>query len=179
MDEKIKARWILRLSAVLTFAVVSATGLYAEEEEIEKKFFVPPPPFSEGIFPCSQCHQGMPVDRRPRKLEQMHQDIVMKHMPGGWCFECHNPDNRDKLRLANGKSVSFSESYKLCGQCHGTTIRDWKAGLHGKRTGRWNGEKQYRLCVHCHWPHEPRFRQLKPEPPPVKPDDITYRTGGQ
>jgi hypothetical protein len=179
MDEKIKASWILRLLAGLAFAVVSATGAYAEEEEIEKKFFVPPPPFSEGIFPCSQCHQGMPVDRRPRKLEQMHQDIVMKHMPGGWCFECHSPDNRDKLRLANGRSVSFSESYKLCGQCHGTTLRDWKAGLHGKRTGSWNGEKQYRLCVHCHWPHEPRFKQLKPEPPPLKPDDITYRTGGQ
>jgi uncharacterized CHY-type Zn-finger protein len=114
----------------------------------------------------------MPVNRQPRKLEQMHQDIVLKHMPGGWCFDCHNPDNRDTLRLANGKRVSFEESYILCGQCHGTILREWKAGLHGKRTGMWNGEKQYRLCVHCHWPHEPRFKPIKPMLPPVRPSEI-------
>lgn len=144
----------------------------AAEQDIPKKFFVPPPPFTPGIFPCSQCHQGMPVNRKPRKLEQMHQDIVLKHMPDGWCFDCHNPDNRDKLRLANGKLVSFEESYYLCGQCHGTVFRDWKVGLHGKRTGMWNGEKQYLLCVHCHWPHEPVFKSIRPLPPPLKPSDI-------
>ncbi len=145
----------------------------AEEQDIPKKFFVPPPPFSPGIFPCSQCHQGMPVNKHPRKLE-MHQEIAsnLKHMPGGWCFDCHNPDNRDKLRLANGKLISFEESYILCGQCHGTILREWKAGLHGKRTGMWNGDKQYRLCVHCHWPHEPRFKPIKPFPPPVRPTEI-------
>jgi hypothetical protein len=115
----------------------------------------------------------MPANKRPRKLE-MHQEIAsaLKHMPGGWCFDCHNADNRDKLRLANGKLISFEESYTLCGQCHGTILREWKAGLHGKRTGMWNGEKQYRLCVHCHWPHEPRFKPIKPLPPPVRPTDI-------
>lgn len=104
----------------------------------------------------------------------MHQEVAgaFKHMPEGWCFDCHNPDNRDKLRMANGKLVSFEESYNLCGQCHGTILREWKAGLHGKRTGMWNGEKQYRLCVHCHSPHDPRFKQMKPLPPPVRPTDI-------
>jgi hypothetical protein len=142
------------------------------QEDIPKKFLVPPPPFSPGIFPCSQCHQGMPVNRTPRKLELMHQDIELKHMPGGWCFDCHNPTNRDTLRLANGNLVSFEESYNLCGQCHGTVLRDWKIGIHGKRTGMWNGEKQYLLCVNCHWPHAPRFKPLKPMPPPVPPSDI-------
>lgn len=144
----------------------------AVEQNIPKKFFVPPPPFSPGIYPCSQCHAGMPANAKPRKLEMMHQDIVLKHMPGGWCFNCHNPDNRDKLRLANGQLISFEESYLLCGQCHGTVFRDWKTGLHGKRTGMWNGEKQYLLCVHCHWPHEPTFRQLQPMPPPARPSNI-------
>ena len=154
---------------MLLGTVVSAPGA---EQEVPKKFLVPPPPFSEGIFPCSQCHAGMPANRTPRKLEGMHENIVLKHMPGGWCFDCHNPSNRDTLRLANGKLVRFEESYNLCGQCHGTILREWKAGLHGKRTGMWNGEKQYRLCVHCHWPHDPRFKPLKPLPPPVKPSDI-------
>ena len=75
-----------------------------------------------------------------------------------WCLDCHNPDDRDKLRLANGDLVSFEESYYLCGQCHGTIFRDWKAGIHGKRTGEWNGRKQYRLCVHCHNPHNPKIQ---------------------
>jgi hypothetical protein len=143
------------------------------EHEVHKKLLVSPPPFSEGIFPCSQCHKGMPVNRTPRKLD-MHQDIAtaLNHMPEGWCFDCHNPDNRDTLRLANGKIVKFSESYLLCGQCHGTILREWKAGLHGKRTGMWNGEKQYLLCVHCHWPHDPAFKPITPLPPPVKPSDI-------
>ena len=142
------------------------------EHEVQKKFLVPPPPFTPGIFPCSQCHQGMPANKTPRKLEAMHDNIFLKHMPGGWCFDCHNPDNRDRLRLANGKLIRFEESYNLCGQCHGTILREWKVGLHGKRTGMWNGEKQYLLCVHCHWPHDPEFKAITPLPPPVKPSDI-------
>jgi len=148
MKEKNKTGWPICIVIILTIAAISPIAL-AQELDIPKKYFVPPPPFTPGIFPCSQCHAGMPVNRQPRKLEQMHQDIVLKHMPGGWCFDCHNPDNRDTLRLANGKRVSFEESFVLCGQCHGTILREWKAGLHGKRTGMWNGEKQYRLCVHC------------------------------
>lgn len=155
---------------MLSLFVVSRAE--STEPEVEKKFLVTKPPFSEGIFPCSQCHAAMPANRTPRKLESMHQDIVLKHMPGGWCFDCHNPENRDKLRLANGRLVSFEESYTLCGQCHGTILREWRAGLHGKRTGMWNGEKQYYLCVHCHWPHDPPFSAIKPLPPPVTPYDI-------
>jgi hypothetical protein len=114
----------------------------------------------------------MPVNRKPRKLDQYHQEISLNHMPGGWCFDCHNPDNRDKLRLANGGTVPFEESYRLCGQCHGTVLRDWEVGLHGKRTGMWNGEKQYLLCAHCHWPHDPVFKPLAPMPAPVRPSAI-------
>lgn len=144
----------------------------AAPQVVQEEFSVAPPPLTEGIFPCSQCHQGMPVNRTPRKLEQFHQDIKLKHMPGGWCFDCHNPTNRDKFRLANGTLVGFEESYKVCGQCHGTVLRDWKLGIHGKRTGMWNAEKQYLLCVHCHYPHQPKFKPLEPMPPPVKPSDI-------
>jgi hypothetical protein len=114
----------------------------------------------------------MPVNRTQRKLEQFHLEIELKHMPGGWCFDCHNPDNRDTFRLANGALVGFDESYKVCGQCHGPVLRDWKLGIHGKRTGMWNGEKQYYLCVHCHYPHQPKFKPIEPMPPPVKPSDM-------
>jgi hypothetical protein len=170
MEEENKTAWFLCFIAVL-IVIFSSAPVRAEEPDIPGEYVVTPPPFSPGIFPCSQCHQGMPVNKTPRKLSY-HENIVLKHMPGGWCFDCHNPGNRDKLRLANGKLVTFEKSYNLCGQCHGTILREWKAGLHGKRTGMWNGEKQYYLCPSCHWPHDPRFKPIKPMPPPVRPADI-------
>ncbi len=137
-------------------------------------FFVPPPPFSEDIFPCSECHADMEADPNRRELEE-HTEIAesFNHAKQQrWCLDCHNPDDRDKLRLANGKLISFEESYSLCGQCHGTIFRDWKAGVHGKRTGEWNGKKMYRLCVHCHNPHQPRYKPIAPLPPPHHPSTI-------
>ena len=142
------------------------------------KYFVPPPPFSEDIFPCSECHEDMDVNPERRMLEDEHVEIseMFNHASEQrWCLDCHNPDNRDVLRLANGDLISFEESYFLCGQCHGTIFRDWKAGIHGKRTGEWNGKKQYRLCVHCHNPHSPKFKPIKPLPPPDNPLEIKYR----
>ncbi len=131
---------------------------------------VPPPPFSDGIFPCSNCHAGMPVDRNRRELSAMHTDIVLKHdETHRWCLDCHDADNRDVLHLASGERVPFEESYRVCGQCHGEKYRDWRAGVHGRRTGNWNGTKGYLLCAHCHNPHQPRFHALAPKPAPRRP----------
>jgi len=152
------------------------TGKYGISDT--PKYFVPPPPFSEGIYPCSDCHEDMEVNHLRRKLEDEHVEIseMFNHASDQrWCLDCHNADNRDVLRRANGDIISFEESYNLCGQCHGTIFRDWKAGIHGKRTGEWNGKKQYRLCVHCHNPHNPKFKPLKPMPPPDNPLEIKHR----
>ena len=157
---------------VLFAVLIIGVNLYAADDI--PGYFVPPPPFSEDIFPCSDCHADMEVNETRRELDA-HEDIVLKHAEGQrWCLDCHNPNDRDKLRLVSGQLISFEESYSLCGQCHGTIFRDWKAGVHGKRTGYWNGKKQYRLCVHCHNPHSPRFKPLEPLPPPVRPDDLKF-----
>jgi hypothetical protein len=146
-----------------------------EPQEIQ----LPPAPFSEGIFPCSGCHSDLPVNRKRRKLTEMHADIVLRHGPESrWCLDCHAAENRDTLHLASGEAIPFTESYLLCGQCHGEKLRDWKVGVHGKRTGNWNGRKQYLLCAHCHDPHSPRFKPLKPLPPPVPPEEIRPARGG-
>lgn len=141
----------------------------------EKTFPVPLPPFTEGIFPCSQCHSYMKPNPQRRELTEYHTEIVLHHAEGQrWCTDCHNLVNRDKLRLVSGDLIDFSESYRLCGQCHGDKFRDWKVGVHGKRTGYWNGDKQYLLCVHCHNPHDPKFKALKPLPPPVRPTSARH-----
>jgi len=130
-----------------------------------------PPPFSPGIFPCSGCHEDLTVNTTPRQLTKNHKNIILKH-GDRWCLDCHDATDRDKLHLASGKLIDFTESYKLCGQCHGPTLRDWKAGEHGKRTGEWSGKKQYLLCVSCHNPHSPHFTPLQPKPPPVRPEKL-------
>lgn len=134
---------------------------------------VAPPPFSPGIFPCSGCHEDLDPNPTVRKLKRKHTNIVLEHdEKNRWCLDCHSNEDKDKLHLASGKLIEFSESYKLCGQCHGPTLRDWKAGEHGKRTGSWSGAKQYMLCVNCHNPHSPKFKPLEPMPPPVRPKDL-------
>ncbi len=141
---------------------------------------VPPPPFSEGLFPCSGCHAGLPVNRKRRRLTEMHTDIVLKHdEEHRWCLDCHDAANRDWLHLASGERISFDESYLLCGQCHGEKLRDWRAGVHGRRTGSWNGAKRYLLCAHCHNPHQPRFRAVAPMPAPQRPGIRTANEGGK
>jgi len=142
-----------------------------EDQEIA----VEPPPFTEGIYPCNDCHSDIVPNPKRRKLVDMHDSIsaIFNHDSANrWCLDCHDMNNRDSLRLASGKLLSFEESYKLCGQCHGDKLRDWKVGVHGKRTGYWNGKKEYLLCVNCHSPHSPHFKALTPEPPPVRQEDI-------
>ncbi len=124
-------------------------------------------------FPCNDCHSEQKPNPQRRELVDMHDDIVYDHdSENRWCLACHDTDQRDSLRLADGRLLGFNESYKLCGQCHGPKYRDWKLGIHGKRTGEWNGKKEYYLCVHCHDPHSPRFKSLTPLPPPRRPENI-------
>jgi hypothetical protein len=166
----------------------------AAEKRREVLFEAKPPPFSDGIFPCMQCHQDM-KDRKRRELSfHDEQQSVFDHdKEHRWCLDCHDYENRDVLRLASGEQVPFTESYRLCGQCHGDKFRDWRGGVHGKRVGQWNGEKTYFLCVNCHNPHSPAFKgvreivvdgratvaptlqKIKPEPPPIRPGEM--RTG--
>ena len=134
----------------------------------------PPPPFSPGIYPCTRCHDK-PDDYNatPRTLTLQHTNIKLDHGPREqWCYDCHNPTDRDKLRLAGGRLVPFEQSYLLCGQCHGEKLRDWRLGVHGRRTGCWNGQREYLLCVSCHNQHSPHFAPIVPEPRPHTPDEI-------
>lgn len=139
-----------------------------------QEFPVSPPPLTEGIYPCNNCHASMEVNRKKRELKEEHTNIRMRHAENlRWCLDCHDAKNRDKLRLYNGELIDFIESYRLCGECHGNLYKDWKAGIHGKRTGYFvkMGKRTYFLCAHCHDPHEPRFKPIVPEPPPFRPTD--------
>lgn len=131
---------------------------------------------SSPLFPCSTCHAGMEPNLQKRALS-FHPEIKIQGHgePRRWCLDCHDAGNRDSLRLLNADTVNFNESYLLCAQCHGNIFRAWKAGIHGKRTGMWDGPKRYVLCTSCHNPHSPRFKPLKPEAAPLRPEETLRR----
>ncbi|XOF33236.1 MAG: hypothetical protein ACL93V_14700 [Candidatus Electrothrix sp. YB6] len=132
---------------------------------------------------CSGCHyvgENMDAPKNDPRQIGNHQDIIsdatnLQHGRGAiWCFDCHNAANRDTLVDRRGNEVSFNESYKVCGSCHGATYSEWRMGLHGKRTGEWKvgGKKRWWACTECHNPHtvqEHRFNPIQPEPPPALP----------
>ena len=150
-----------------------------------------PPPFSEGIFPCMECHKDQhDKTRRELNFHDEQQSVFDHDSEHRWCLDCHDLEDRNMLRLASGALVPFTESYRLCGQCHGDKYRDWRAGVHGKRVGNWDGAKTYLLCVSCHNPHSPAFKgvkqievdgkmtvaptleKIRPEPRPKRPEEM-------
>jgi len=143
--------------------------------------------FNIGPNGCKTCHDGKivptPRNKKPRMIS-MHQDIVnnsldLMHGRGAiWCLDCHSATNRNHLVDREGNEFSFSQPQKLCGSCHGENYIDWRAGVHGKRTGSWvtGGKKRWWVCTECHNPHTvqvSRFNRLKPEPPPALPRGMT------
>ncbi len=139
-----------------------------------QEFPVPVKPLPKTITPCRACHgpeKDFPVNFKRAEALLVHTNVKLVH--GGlrvWCLDCHHPEERNfLLPLSDGTPITFERSYLLCGKCHGTKFRDWRNGIHGRRTGEWNGPKTYYLCVNCHDPHTPRFKPLEPLPPPQKP----------
>ena len=180
----IRGTILLMLGIVLISAILTSGNRIQNSQQtpvkVEGKMLsniqVPPPPLSEDTYPCTMCHAEMETNFEKRELMDFHDDIVLKHdEENRWCLDCHDAENRDMLHTAGGQLLDFKESYKLCGQCHGPKLRDWEAGIHGRRTGDWNGQKQYLLCAHCHNPHAPRFSGMKPEPAPIKPGPLTKK----
>lgn len=154
------------------------------EPVMDSSILIPAGSFNSDYFPCSMCHDELPLNTQRRQLVDMHDDIVFDHDSANrWCLACHSATTRDSLVLAGGQLLGFPESYRLCGQCHGPKYRDWRLGIHGKRTGNWNGQKQYFLCVQCHDPHSPKIKSLHPMPPPRQPEmiktDSTYEDSTQ
>ena len=133
------------------------------------------PEMDEEYWPCSDCHEGEPTNYSVRVLEEDHENREDFYHGDRWCLDCHDADDRDSLHLADGTLVSFDETWKLCVQCHGGKLDDWRAGVHGKRTGHWWGEKDYRSCVACHNPHkvDPAFEPIEGEPRPRCPEELT------
>ena len=134
---------------------------------------LPAPEIDDDYFPCDDCHEpdDSQMNLTVRELEDEHEEMKFDH-GNLWCLHCHDAITRTSLHLADGSLVEFEDSWKLCTQCHAKKLPDWRAGVHGKRTGHWRGPKEYRTCVVCHDPHDPPFKPIVPKPVPRRPDEI-------
>lgn len=134
------------------------------------------PEMDDEYWPCTDCHEpGGDVNPERRALEEEHDAQQLEHGTL-WCYDCHSAEARDQLHLADASPVSFDETWRLCTRCHGDKLEDWRAGVHGKRTGSWRGPKTYAPCVECHDPHSPSFPAQQPKPAPRRPPAAGDRT---
>ncbi|HDH51363.1 MAG TPA: hypothetical protein ENH31_08275 [Nitrospirae bacterium] len=63
-------RTFLYITAFMFLLAAFAAPVFAEEKGHDiPDYFVPPPPFSEDIFPCSECHADLDVDTNRRELD--------------------------------------------------------------------------------------------------------------
>jgi hypothetical protein len=134
-------------------------------------------------YDCYVCHER----NKPLKLNidtngniivpSEHKDIVMAHGThnrNNNCFNCHDENNLDQLQTRDGRHVKLTDlssasTPQLCGSCHGPTLRDWEAGVHGRTSGYWDrkqGDYTRLSCVSCHNPHSPKFQGREPAPGP-------------
>ena len=116
---------------------------------------------------CSTCH----ATRKPNlenkvvaDLNEFHSSLSFSHGNVS-CMSCHNPDNYDALKLADGSKVEFTDVMTLCAQCHGQQMKDYEHGVHGGMSGYWDltrGPRTKNNCVDCHNPHAPKFPKMQP-----------------
>ncbi len=120
---------------------------------------------------CTTCHSTRTpqlTQNLSEQLDEFHQGLEKQHGSLS-CLSCHNADNYDTLRLADGSAVAFENTMQLCAQCHGPQYRDYTNGSHGGMNGYWDlkrGPRTRNACNVCHDPHSPAYPQLIPVFPP-------------
>ncbi|MBF0428816.1 MAG: cytochrome c3 family protein, partial [Magnetococcales bacterium] len=112
---------------------------------------------------CGTCHAWKPTNPQRRELVRPHNTRQIRHGSGDlWCLDCHHSKQPGQLKDRQEETISFSDSWRLCAECHGRVVRNWRFGAHGKRVGSWQGERILLRCPACHDVHVPAW---KPTPP--------------
>lgn len=123
-------------------------------------------------YNCMECHTLLKPRWHYDRPMVEHKDIRLDHGNNRFCLNCHHPTNRNAWVDYDGAEIAQANVVQLCAKCHGTTYRDWNAGVHGRQNGHWDetkGDKTKLRCIQCHDPHSPKFQAMKPLPPLTYP----------
>ena len=118
-----------------------------------------------GQVACSTCHSVRKPNLENRdssSLDEFHQGLKVGHGKLA-CYACHNPDDADSLRSADGSKISYQDVMQLCSQCHGPQATSFAHGAHGGMIGFWDlsqGPQIKNNCIDCHDPHSPSFPKM-------------------
>ncbi len=118
-----------------------------------------------GSVACSTCHSVRKPNlenKTAATLDEFHQGMTFNHGNIA-CYACHNPDESDALRLADGSSVAYASVMTLCSQCHSSQAESFAHGAHGGMNGYWDlsrGPQMKNNCVDCHDPHAPSYPKM-------------------
>ncbi|QDV62535.1 cytochrome c3 family protein [Crateriforma conspicua] len=118
-----------------------------------------------GEVACSTCHsvrQPNLENKTPETLDEFHQGLVVNHGKLA-CYACHNPEDSDSLKLADGTKVAYQDVMTMCSQCHGPQATAFAHGAHGGMNGHWDltrGPQMKNNCVDCHDPHSPAYPKM-------------------
>lgn len=125
---------------------------------------------------CFLCHAywvGIP-DPEVVRPQFAHGVIKLEHGANDRCYNCHLIQDRNKYTANDGSGIMPEIVEMVCARCHGLIYKDWQAGTHGIRRGKWDADsafdRQTFTCTHCHDPHSPKFQFKTYTPPPVWPD---------
>lgn len=119
-------------------------------------------------YNCMECHSLFQAKWHYDRPVNEHRDIKFEHGNNRFCLNCHHPTDRNAFVDYDGAKIAQADVVQLCAKCHGTTYRDWQAGVHGRSNGHWNtamGEKTKLRCIQCHNPHSPKFQAMAPLAP--------------
>jgi hypothetical protein len=152
-------------------AAQPAVGL-ATDSHLDKT----PPRATKGLdlvrmgwtYNCMECHTLFPAKWHYDRPLNEHKDIKLEHGNNRFCLNCHHATNRNAFVDYDGAEIAQADVVQLCAKCHGTTHRDWQAGVHGRQNGFWKaemGEKTKLRCIQCHDPHSPKFQAMTPLAP--------------
>ena len=119
-------------------------------------------------YNCMECHTLIAAKWHYDRPVNEHRDIKLDHGNNRFCLNCHHATNRNVFADYDGAEIAQRDVVQLCAKCHGTTFRDWAAGVHGRENGFWKtdaGAKTKLRCIQCHDPHRPKFQAMKPLAP--------------